>query len=96
MKKSGTAPWHAGDENGPLNLRDRQGLRPSAPGVGQPQSRLEKFPQMSPDQKPAQQVQIRLNFQTVHENGKRRFDWGVAKIPQPGSTTCLFTQRFAL
>ena len=51
VKKSGTAPRHTGDEPWPLDLRDLQGLGPSPPRLGQPQSHLEKFSQNEPRSK---------------------------------------------
>ena len=63
-----------------------QGLQPPAPRLGPPQSSLEQFLQMNPHEKPAQRVQIRLEFQAVHQNRERRFDRRVAKILQPSPT----------
>jgi hypothetical protein len=50
----------------------------------------------NPDEKPAQRMQIRLEFQAVHQNRERRFDRRVAKIFEPGPTPRLGNQRLAL
>jgi hypothetical protein len=83
------------NENGSFNDRGFQGLKLPAPCVGQPQSSLEQFPQVNPHEKPAQRVQVRLEFQAIHQNRERRFDRRVAEIPQSGPTPRLGTQRLA-
>ena len=51
---------------------------------------------MSPDQKPTQRMQIRLKFETFHQNRKRGLDRWVAKILQPSPTPRLGQERLAL
>jgi hypothetical protein len=68
VQKGGTTPRHSGNENGPFDDRSIEGIQLPAPRVGQPQSSLEQFPQVNPHKKTAQWVQIRLEFQAIHQN----------------------------